>query len=158
MSRNVFLIILAKVIGGMPMPGTASSWGERSCPRSATVFNSVSLNWTHNLPVMRRTLYHWGIATLTKSSSPLPRSHVMMCSWGVTEEPTIRKKGLSKPWLFGVFSCKTFFIRFWEEGQCKPRTTATLMFANSQSNVISSFCSKDFWLRWWKWLCLSREV
>jgi len=44
---------------GMSMPEIVSyrgGWGERSCPRGATAFHSVSVKWTHNLPTVRRTL------------------------------------------------------------------------------------------------------
>jgi len=70
-----FFIALATAISGIPMPEIASyrgSWSERSCPRSATALHSVSVNWTHNLPVLRRKLHHWAIATPAKSSSPMP--------------------------------------------------------------------------------------
>jgi len=32
------------------------SWSERSFPRSATAIHSVSVNRTHNLPIVRGTL------------------------------------------------------------------------------------------------------
>jgi len=41
----------------MPMLEIASyrgSWGERSCPRGATALHSVSVNWTHSLPIERQ--------------------------------------------------------------------------------------------------------
>jgi len=38
----------------------------------------VSVNWTHNLPVERRTLYHWTIAAAEKSSSPMLRCQEML--------------------------------------------------------------------------------
>jgi len=75
----------------------------------------------------------------------------MMCSWSVTEEPTIREKGLSYPWLFIVISYKAFFIWFWEEMQFKLRTTVALTFANLPQNVISFLCSPGLWLGWRKW-------
>jgi len=52
-----FFIILAAAISGIPMREIASyrgSWGEWSCPRGATALHSVSVNWTHNLPIERR--------------------------------------------------------------------------------------------------------
>ena len=53
---------------------------------------------------------------------------------------------------------QTFLSDFWEEGQYKPRTTGALMFADSRSNIILLLCSKNFWPRWRKWLCLARKV
>jgi len=44
---------------GMPLPEIASyrgSWGERSYPTGASAFHSMSMNLTHNLPIMRRTI------------------------------------------------------------------------------------------------------
>jgi len=38
------------------------SWGERSCPRSGTAIHSVTVDRPPNLPIERRTLYHWAIA------------------------------------------------------------------------------------------------
>jgi len=49
-----FFIILATAISGIPMPEIASyrgSWGEWSCRRGATVLHSVSVKWTHSLPI-----------------------------------------------------------------------------------------------------------
>jgi len=58
--------------------------------------HSVSVNWTHNFPVERRTFYRWAIAAAAKSSSPMPRCQEnVMRSWGVAEKPKIREKGLS---------------------------------------------------------------
>ena len=37
-------------------------WGEHSCPRSATAIDSVAVDRTPNLPIERRTLFHWAIA------------------------------------------------------------------------------------------------
>jgi len=37
-------------------------WGDRSCPRSATVIHSVAVDRTPNLPIGRRTLNHCAIA------------------------------------------------------------------------------------------------
>jgi len=43
---------------------------------------------------------------------------------------------------------KSFFIRFWVEGQLKPRTTEPVMFAHLRSNVIVSvLCSSWMWPR-----------
>jgi len=63
--------------------------------------------------------------------------NIMMCSWGIAKEPTIGEKGLSYTWLFAVFSCKAFCIRFPEEGQYKPWNTGSVMFCNLRSNVTS---------------------
>jgi len=73
-SRNVFYDF-GDSNTGMPMPEIASyrgSWGERSCPRCAKAFHSVSVNCTHNLPIVRRTLYHLAVIAPTQSSSPMP--------------------------------------------------------------------------------------
>jgi len=51
---------------------------ERSCPRGVMAFHSVSVNWTHNLPIVRRTLYHLAIVAPAQSSSPMPRFQVML--------------------------------------------------------------------------------
>jgi len=48
---------LATAISGIPMREIAfhrGSWVERSCPMGATALYSVSVNWTHNLPIERR--------------------------------------------------------------------------------------------------------
>jgi len=37
-------------------------WGDRSCPRNATVIHSVAVNRTHNLPIEMRTPYCWTVA------------------------------------------------------------------------------------------------
>jgi len=44
------------------------------------------------------------------------------------------------------------------EEQYKPRTTLSATFASLRSNVISLFCSKDFWLGWGKWFSMERKV
>jgi len=44
------------------------------------------------------------------------------------------------------------------EEQYKPQTTGLVTFASLQSNVISMFCSKDFWLGWGKWSWMERKV
>ena len=65
----------------MPMPEISSyrgSWGERSCPRDATAFHSMSVNLTHNLPIVKRTLCHWAIVAPVQSSSLMPRCQVML--------------------------------------------------------------------------------
>jgi len=76
------------------------SWGERSCPRSATAIHSVSVNRTNNLPIERWTLHHWAIAASAKSSSAMPR-----CQHG-------RRKGVQEgltPLDFENFSKKRLF-------------------------------------------------
>jgi len=83
---------------------------------------------------------------------------VMMCHCSVAKDRTIREKRLSLLWLFTVISCRAFCIRFWVEGQYEPRTTGSVTFASLPSNVISLFCSKDFWVGWGKWLWLERKV
>jgi len=78
--------ILATAISGISMPEIAScrgSWGERSYPRSSTALHSVSVNWTHNLPIDRWSLYHWAIVAPSKSSSTMPRCQRMLwCAVG----------------------------------------------------------------------------
>jgi len=81
MSREVFFYDFGDSTNDMPLPGISSyrgSWGERSCPRSATAFHSVSVNWIHNLPIVRRTLYHRAIVAPAQSSSPMPWCQVML--------------------------------------------------------------------------------
>jgi len=66
---------------GMPLPEIASyrgSWGERSYPTGASAFHSMSMNLTHNLPIMRRTINHWATDAPVQSSSPMPRCQVML--------------------------------------------------------------------------------
>jgi len=46
-------------------------WGERSCPRSATAISSVAMDRKPNLPIGRRTLYHWAISS--------PNSVILQC-------------------------------------------------------------------------------
>jgi len=86
-SRKVFFNDFGDSKGGMPLPEISSyrgSWGERSCPRGAMALHSVSINWTHNLPIVRRTLYHWAIVITAQSSSPKPRCQVMCGSLDMT--------------------------------------------------------------------------
>ena len=85
---------------GMPMTEIASyrgSWGERSYPRGATAFHSVSVNRTHNLPNVRRILYHWAIVAPAQSSSPMPKCQVMLwCDGGVLlrNQPVVQEAGV----------------------------------------------------------------
>jgi len=137
------------------------SWGERCGPRSVTAIYSVAVDRTPNFPIKRRTLHHWSITATPKCSSCLGvncqlSGDVVMCRWGVTEEPTIGETVLSWLWLFTGSSCNAFYIRLWEERKYKLRNTRALMFASLQSHGISLF--KWLWLRWWKWLCLERKV
>jgi len=82
----IFFIILATAISGMPTPEIYSlpgQFGWWSCPRSTTASHSVSVSRSHNLPVERRTLYHWAIAAAAKSSSPMPQCQEMLwCAVG----------------------------------------------------------------------------
>jgi len=123
------------------------------------VSHSVFVNCSHNLSIERRPLYHSAIAAPAKSLSPMPRCQEnVMCSWGVIEKPTIREKGLSQPWLFAVISCKKIFIRFWEEGQYKPKTTGALTFLVCGRMSSISFVHRTFdWDGWngfvWRGRC-----
>jgi len=97
MPRKVFVIWRRQLAAcqSLKYVPDRGSLGERSCPRSTLATHSVSVNWTHNFPVERRIFYHWAIAGPAKSSSPMLRCQEnVMCSWGVTEKPTIREKGL----------------------------------------------------------------
>jgi len=56
----------------------------------ATAIHPVSVNRTHNPQIVRCILYHWAIAALAKSPSPLPRCQVMLwCGvggyWGTND-------------------------------------------------------------------------
>jgi len=54
MCQETFFYDFGDSNSGMRLPESSSyqgSCGERSCPRGATVFHSVSVNWTHNLPI-----------------------------------------------------------------------------------------------------------
>jgi len=82
--RCIF-IILAKAISCMPTPGICfwRSSSERSWPSSNAAIHSVAVDRTHNLPVERRTVYHWASSARAKSSSPMPRCQVMLrCAVG----------------------------------------------------------------------------
>jgi len=61
-----------------------------------------------------------------------------MCSWGVTEKPTIREKGLSSDFV------QKFFIRFWEEEQYKPKTTGALTLLVCGRMLSLSFVQRTF--------------
>jgi len=50
-------------------PSCRVGWSERSCPRSATAIPSVAVDRTPNLPIGRRTLYHWANRPSPSSSS-----------------------------------------------------------------------------------------
>jgi len=69
---NVFLLlllILVTAIGGRPKLELSSSPGRLRwtlLPRRATAIHSVAVARKHNLPVERRTIYHWAI------TAPLP--------------------------------------------------------------------------------------
>jgi len=76
---------------------------------------------------------------------------------GVTEETNDTRKSIKQALTIYRDFMKNCFIRFWEEGQCKPLTTAALIFAGPQSNVISFLCSKDSWLSLRKWLFPGEE-
>jgi len=91
---------LATVISDIRMPEIAShqgSWGEQSCPRGATALHSVSVNWTPanfqlrsgTLPLSYRSPSEIFFANAWVSGD------VMMCRWGVIEEPTIGDKRFS---------------------------------------------------------------
>jgi len=141
-----FFIILVTAISGMPaleicfLPGTL----RRTILPKERYGDSLSVgesdtqpsSWKDPLPLSYRHSSKIFVA------NPQVSGDVMMCSWGVTEEPTIRDKWLSYPWLFTVISCKAFFIKCWEEGQYKPRTTGALTFASVPSNVISFFVQR----------------
>ena len=163
MCQEIFFIILARAISGIPMPEFAcyrDSWGERSCRSGTTALHSVSVNWTRNLPTER-----WNSTT---ELSPPQRNILRQCPWchvmlwcavgGVTEEPTTGDKRIKLALIIYRDFIQNYFIRFWEEGQYQPRTTAALIFASPQSNVISFFLFKEFWLSWRKWLCLVGKV
>ena len=86
----------------------------------------------HNLPIERRTLYHWAIAAPAKSSSAMPRCQEMLwCAVGaLLRNQRYEKRDWASydylPW----FHAK-IFIRFWEEGQYKRKTTGALTFLQS---------------------------
>jgi len=64
-AKKCFFIILAKVISGMPTSEICFLPGQfrlTILPKSTTASHSVSVNRTYNLPLERRTLYHWAIA------------------------------------------------------------------------------------------------
>jgi len=146
MCQEIFFIILATAISGIPMSEIASyrgSWGERSCPRGAAVLHSVSVNWTHNHSIERRNSTTW--------LSPPQRNLLRQCLgvrwcynvplrsyWGTNDRRWKVKLALT---IYRDFM-QNLFIRFWEEGQYQPRTTAALMFASPQSNVISLFVQR----------------
>ena len=135
------------------------SWGERSCPRSTTASHSVALNWTRNLPIERRTLYHWVVAATAKSSSPMPGWQEMLwCAIGaLLRNQRYEKKDWASldylPW----FQAK-IFIRFWEEGQYKPKRAGALMFfVCGRMSSLSSVQSTFDWNYWngfvWRGRC-----
>ena len=98
-----------------------------------------------HLSIETRSLYHWATAAPAKYSSPMPRCHaILWCAMGVTEEPTIREKRLSWPWLFTVILSKAFLNRFWEKGQYKLRTTGALLLLVCGRMSSLSFVQKTF--------------
>jgi len=70
-------------ISGMPTSEICSyrdslGYLAQGAPRRVT---QVSVKWTHNLPIERRTLYHWAIAAPAKYSSPMPRCQDVQLLW-----------------------------------------------------------------------------
>jgi len=144
--RNVVFLFWRHELAASPRLKYAShwgSWGECSCRWSATAIHSVSVNRTRNLPVESRTLILRAIAALTKSLSPMPRWDVPLGRyWGTND----RRKRIK------LDSCKAFSIRFWEEGQCQPRTTGALMFPSLRLNVIFDWDGGNGFV--WRGRCL----
>jgi len=80
-----FITILATAISGMPAPEICFLPGQfrwTILPKEDHGEHSVSVYWTHNLPIERRTLYDWAIATPAKSSSPMLGIRIMLCAVG----------------------------------------------------------------------------
>jgi len=112
MCQEMFFLILTRAISGMPTPEICflpGSLGQRSCPRSTTASHSVFVNWTYNLAIERRTLYHWAIAFAMKASSPMPRCQGMLwCAVGaLLRKQRYEKKNYANldylPWFHAKF-------------------------------------------------------
>ena len=102
----------------------------------------MSVNWTHNLPLQRRTLYHWVIAAPAKSSSPMPRCQEnAICSWGVTEKPKIRERIKLALTIYRDFMQNFYQIL---RGQYKPKTTGVLTFLGCGRMTSLSFVQRTF--------------
>ena len=99
------------------------SLGARYCPRSTTASHSVSVNWTHNLPIERWTL---PLGYLRRQFLGVRWCYdVQLGRYWETKDTSKRTKLAFT--IHRDFRQK-FFIRFWKEGQYKPKTTGALTF------------------------------
>ena len=156
MCQEMFFIILATAITAcqrLKYVSCRGSWSERSCPK----FHSASVKWTHNLPIVRRTLSHWAIAVPAQSSSSMPMG-VRWC-YDATVGRYWETNDTRKRIKLALAICRDFMQNFFYQIlRGWSIKTAALMFASAQSSVIAFLCSKDFSTRWWKWLCLARKL
>ena len=120
MPRSIF-IILVTAIRGMSRPETCFLPGQlglttkdRSGDSLSGCGSSIQSSKWEAQTIIELPPRHWNV-----------RRQCLGVRWcydvplGVTEEPTIREKGLSLPWLFTVISCKAFWSDFERRGNTK---------------------------------------
>jgi len=96
-AKKYSFINLATTISGMPTPETSFLPGQFRLTILSKEHHGESLSvceLSHNLPIERRTLYHWAIAAAAKSSSPMPTCQEMLwCAVGMLlRKQTYEKK------------------------------------------------------------------
>jgi len=136
---------------GMPMPEISSyrgSWGERSCPSGAT-------GWFGHT-----TFQLWGGHSTTELSSPQHnlRRQCLGVRWcyDATVERYWGTNDTRKRIKLALTIYRDFMQNFLSDFE--RRDNKNRVFAGPQSIVISFLCSKNYLLKWWKWLCLARKV
>ena len=124
-------------------------WGERSCPRNAAI-HPVAVDRTPNLPVERRTLYHWAmppplniltcviIAALLTNVSKFSCSCILLRS----EIPS----GMCAPWQQATIEIKASHRGSKQQSRSPDEITLLLLVRTTHIYFCSSRTSHSWWI------------
>ena len=156
------------------------SLGARYCPRSTTASHSVSVNWTHNLPIERWTLplgylrrqflgvrwcydvqlgRYWETKdTRKRIKLALTISVISSKIVQFTDADFERRNNINQGGTTSTKRRNNINLSDFERRNNINRKHLEPKVFSLRSNAISFLCVNDFWLRWLKWLCLARKV